>query len=1134
MWVWKAVSKFIRNLLCLLLLCSFAIEAENVSVVKEKQDAHESKAVPELVSDEITQEALAEEQRDSSGESVPFDVESTVKTQTSVDPKSSEDDPLLSSSDEEGRLENDEQRAPASKRSRRGKRRLRQLGVRKKRFVVPKSKSPIRRIERRAMRVAEPPRQFRKYFETGTDEAELESVINQEINQLFNLLKTTKRRDLRLRLGSLYVEKARLIEYRLYEEYDRRMEMFNKGQLKRKPRINLRPTFVYTNKAITLFETYRQQFPRDKNMDQVLFFLGVSYFKKGQLTRGKNYYETLVKRFPRSEYITDVNFELGEYYFNKSNWRKSVQYYRRVVSKRDYRLYSFSMYKIAWCRFKLGQISRAMANLAAVIREGARQKNKRNMGVQGAGSVHFANEALGDLALFYSRSRRSPSQALSYFETMSGDSTRALKMLKDLAYAYLDQGKLAGLRITFKKLIEEDRYSPLAYEYQYQIVRAHTHAGGRKSFLTQLRSWLVNYGPNSSWVSRNRDNNELLKKSSTLMEATVRNYSLRMHKSFRKTKDTISKNQALAGYSLYNEHFRNSRLADQMHFFYAELLFDLRQYSAAAKQYLYVVNNFKKSQYYEVSSLNSVLALEKNLPSPKRINQLVRKRKDVVPFPRSVLDFQKQASYYVQRFPKKPNVPAILYKAASLQYEFNHHTEALKQFWSLIEKYPSSKYTEYSGNLILDIYNVRKDFEGLKNAIVRLLGNKVIAKSPSAPEMRKILSQVSLRSAENLAKNKQYFESGTMYKTFADSHPQSPLRGVAYYNAAVNFKKSGDKLKAISLYTVVLGMKSSRGGLKHSTRKSILKEIPTLYQETGQYMKAASSFLSYARTYPRDPEAADFWFNAALVYDGFNRYSQAEQAYLNYFRKSRKQEKSQALYLLGELRRRRGHPTKAISYYNQFLNRGGNSPLLTEAAFKIAEIKRARGQRTESKKWYRKTVNIYKKNQSGVFYAAQAQFNLVYDTYLKLRKIKIPANPKRQQQAMQSQLKLFNKLKSDLADVLRFDSGHQVVASLTLIGLAAEYLGDSIFYSPLPKGLNKQEIAQYKEGLRKAASPFKSDAIKNYQMAVDRSRKLKSYNKEWLRRAVQRLSFFDKAPIDTKPLLRKQTFPVMLSDWSGR
>ncbi len=1021
----------------------------------------------------------------------------------------------------------EENRAPAASRKN-----VKKFRVRKKRTIVPKAQMTIKRIERQTIKIAEPPRKFRRYFEAGTDEAELESVINQEIKQLFNLLKTSKRRDLRLRLGSLYVEKARLIEYRLYEKYDQAMLLFKNKKKAYKPRINLKPTYTYVNKAIKLFETYRRQFPRDKNMDQVLFFLGVSYFKRGQLERGRQRYEALVKKFPKSEYVNDTNFELGEYHFNQSNWKQAAGYYRKIAINRKLRLYSFALYKLAWCRLKIGgQTSRAIANLEAVIREGALQQSKGKIGVSGASRIHFAREALDDLVLFYSHSNKSPGLALSYFRKMSGSSSSAFKMLKNLAYIYLDYGNLKGVRITFKQLIEEAPASLLAYDYQYQIIRAYTYAGSRRIFLNELKHWIVRYGPGSSWAAENSNQVETIQKAFNKMELTVRNYALRMHQSYRKTADQTAKEQALFSYDLYSNHFGKFNKIDEIRFFYAELLFDLRKYYPAAQQYLYVVKNFPNSKYYETASLNSVLTFEKTLPSSKGIRKLVGKKIQFVPFTRPVHDFQKVVYAYVSRFPKKPNVPAILYKMASLHYEFNHHKEALAQFWHLITAYPSSKYTEHSANLILDIYNLTKDFVGLRKAAQRLLSNTVVANSRSAREIRKILSQISLKSAEDLAKNKQYLKSARLYKSFADAHPKSPLRGTAYYNSGVNFKKSGDVLSTLSLYKLAL----SNGGGKN-IKTTILKETPRLYQKTGQYKKAAEAFSLYARSFPGDKLSADFWFNAALIYDGFNYYNQAERAYLEYFKKSNKVEKAQALYLLAELKKRRGQSTQAVSYYNQFLNRGySNKNALVEAAFKIAEIKKAKRQITESKKWYKRTVNLHKQNGgAGVFYAAQAQFHLIYDTYVQFIEIRIPADSKRQQAVVQKKLNLFNKLKEDLKGVIRFDSGYQVVASLVLIGLASEHMGDSIYNSPLPKGLNTGEMKQYKEGLKKTALPFKTEAVKNYHLAVNRSRKLNAYNEEWLVKAVVRLSDLEKnSPIAVTPFLRRKILPVSLSDWSG-
>ena len=1020
------------------------------------------------------------------------------------------------------------QREPAGKRKRK---RIRKFNVKKKRTVVPKARMTIKKIKKQILKVAEPPRQFRRFFEEGTDEAELESVINQEIKQLFNLLKHSKRRDLRLRLGSLYVEKARLIEYRLYEEYDRKIKLFNQRKIKRKPQLRLRTTYVYIDKAIKLFETYRRQYPKDRHLDQVLFFLGVSYFKRNRLKKGRDRYEALVKRFPKSTYVNDVNFELGEYYFNKFQWKKAGNYYRKIATRPQLKLYAFALYKLAWCQFNRRQVTRAMANLEKVIKEGFSQYDPQNAGVSEAGKLHFAKEALNDIPLFYSHSRKSPSRALAYFQRISGKQSQALKMLKELAYSYLDRGYLKGIRATFKQLVIEAPYSIQAYEYQYQIIRAYTYAGSQKVFSVELKNWLNKYGPRSEWSDRHGNDLSLLKKVGDLMESTVRNYTLRMHQSFRKTNDKKAKKRSLFGYKLYSQYFPQSKWSDQMRFFHGELLFDIKRYESAVKQYMYIVRNFKASKYYETAALNSVLAYEKTLPSSRRIQRLVKNKKTYVPFTRSVRNFEKVAHYYINNFPRKKNVPGILYKIASLHYEFNHYDKALSLFWNFVNKYPRDSHIEDSANLILDIYNIQKAFSKLKQAVHILLRNPIVAKSSSAREMRKILSQIALKAAENLARKKQYLASAREYKSFADNHPRSPLRMIAYYNSGVNFMKEGDILKAVSLYKIVLNTRSSKyKGLK----KSILKELPEMYQKTGQYRKSAYSFFNFARSYPGESVSTDFWFNAALIYDGLNNFSRAKKAYLEYFKRSSKSDKTQALYLLAELTKRQGQASTAVSYYNQFLNRGSrNRKTLVESAFKIAEIKKAQGKTSQSRTWYKRTLNLYRKYGKGVFYAAQAQFNLVYKSYLDFDKIKIPANPKRQQTAVRKKLNKFNKLKEELKQVIRFDSGYQVVSSLVLIGLASEKMGNAIYYSPLPRGLNKKEIQIYKEGLAKAALPFKKEAIHNYELAMEKAHQLNAYNETWLKIAVEHLSTFNKSAVGQKPFLRKQVFPVSLIDWSG-
>ena len=77
------------------------------------------------------------------------------------------------------------------------------------RTAVPKARQTFKKLKKKAiLKYVKPPSSSRLYFEEGTDEAELEKVTQMEINQLYELFKTSKKPDIQLRLASLYVEQS--------------------------------------------------------------------------------------------------------------------------------------------------------------------------------------------------------------------------------------------------------------------------------------------------------------------------------------------------------------------------------------------------------------------------------------------------------------------------------------------------------------------------------------------------------------------------------------------------------------------------------------------------------------------------------------------------------------------------------------------------------------------------------------------------------------------------------------------------------------------------------------------------------------------------------------------------------------
>src|SRR5690606_907217 len=109
-----------------------------------------------------------------------------------------------------------------------------------------------------------------------------------------------------------------------------------------------------------------------------------------------------------------------------------------------------------------------------------------------------------------------------------------------------------------------------------------------------------------------------------------------------------------------------------------------------------------------------------------------------------------------------------------------------------------------------------------------------------------------------------------------------------------------------------------------------------------------------------------------------------------YYQKSKKVDRREVFFLMAQIWEKRGNGTKAISYYEQYINSGGAvASNVVESAYKIAKINENFGRVSKAEEWYKKTIAIQsrvsKKNAPvGASYAAEARFKQVYKTYEQL------------------------------------------------------------------------------------------------------------------------------------------------------
>lgn len=974
------------------------------------------------------------------------------------------------------------------------------IEIKKRQSNLPQIES-LKRSKKINLRKVQPSTRRKIYSQRGSTEADLEDATNQAISHLYKLAQEFKRSanrgEIWLRLAEAYVDKSKIIDLKMQQKYDADVTAFNAKRRRTRPRLNTKAARKYNKKAIQLYKWFLRDFPKDRKVDQALFFLGYNVFQLGSPKKGIKYYQRLVKNFPRSSYVSESNFFLGEYYLKNNSMKKALGYYKKIRKKS--RLYAFSLYKMAWAHYKLGNTKTALRGLRRIIIMG----NKASSYQDSDNILRISDEATKDIIAFYASVGRAKN-AKAYFLKLFGED-KSEEFLKKLASYYKDTGDVSGARYLFKKFIRKDPLSIAACNYQYQIIKMYASSGQRKIFGREISQWAKNFGPQSKWREYNSSNRSFIAKIEKEIESVYRNHVLRLHSTAKKTKSRFTQAQAKKAYQLYLSTFKEAGSLGEVHFFFGELLFDMKRYNSAARQYLWVVDNATKSKYFKKAVLNSVLSFEKLLPTVTQIKKRIQGRKGFVKIQPNVQAFIDAVQRYIKYYPRSKNRSSIEYRVGSLYYYYNQYDKALPIFFGLVRKNPRSKRAEYAANLILDIYNIKKDYVGLDKAADELLSIPSLRSTSIGKQIRSIKSRSQFKKLESLGAGNNYIQSAKAYEEYARTNKTGSLVLKALFNAAVNYEKANLLNDSLRVYRLFFLRKPKNRNLIRQARQFMALN----YEKLGNYQEAAKSYEKFYRENPKNIRAMDFIYNAAVIRDGLRHDKLALANYSIYYNKSRRKDRSEVLFLKAKIRERRKEYSKAKSLYNKYTkSRTKNADRIIESIYKIAVLNSRLKRISRSYIWYKKVVATHqsfarKGKQVGVRYAAESKFKLVqHEEYKRFVSIKIPRNIKKQASALKSKIARIEKLKAKLKLVIQYNDAYQVVAALTLQGDALRHMAKAIYDAPVPKGLKKSDLKIYKEGVDNIARPFKEQAQEIYGAAVKKAIDLGVYS-NWTKRAYK-------------------------------
>ncbi|WP_373045506.1 tetratricopeptide repeat protein [Vulgatibacter sp.] len=903
----------------------------------------------------------------------------------------------------------------------------------------------------------------------------------------------------------------------------------------------------FQGRAILRYKELIQRFPDYKRVDEVLFFLGHNYWEARKEQEALAAYKTLITRFPKSRYVADAWLAFGEWYFNNSNGKrdmlqKALDAYTKAAAFTESRVYGFAVYKQGWCLYNLGNYAAAADKFKATVFYGELAQNVAN-----ANKTALIREARKDYVLAYSHFG-DPTAAKASFQQVGGDD-EWWGMLKGLAGLYYDNGQDKEAVLVYRQLIREQPLSPEAPLFQARIVSAVMRVGHKKITVEQARLLVkIFQDVEKSGVIRTDDDRKKLEEARDLSERTLSNLAVSWHNEGKRSRHEETFVFSSQAYNDYLAIFPDSPKAYDLRFFHAELLYEnLRKYDWAAAEYERVaaidiakLEEKKKLEAEgkadEAAKIETgkwfVKALEGSIfahdevvkklgdePLPKNADP-----KKALPIPAPKQALLTACESYLTWVPQGDKRVEIAYKAAQIQYRYNHFEPAVQRFAQIAMEHPEHELAVFSAHLVLDSYNILEDWQKIDEWAKRFHGEPRLARGPFKVELEQIIERNSFKMVALLEKEEKYAEAGNRYLAFVADWPKSDLADEALFNAAVDFHKAGRPEQAIEVRER-LAREYPRSELAPEAlylNAAAQEEMTNFEAAAGSYERYAQKWEAQAKPPKRrgrrapaknekgpkyeESKAKAALFNAGIFREALGQHRQALRDRQRWLELWPRDADAEAVFLsVADLHEKSGNGRLAVrqleAYQKERWARDPSKRLAAQG--RIAKIQESRGLIGARNKIYEEVWRTYSRlpgrtraglSAPALEAVASAHFVLSEPTWREYQRIRIRLPQEVMARALKEKGQKLLAVQKRYTETVSLKAAGPGICALDRIGLAYRSFAQALYDAPVPRGFSEEEVSLYKAALAEQAMPVEAKAQEAFATAVAKSRELGVHN----------------------------------------
>lgn len=830
--------------------------------------------------------------------------------------------------------------------------------------------------------------------------------------------------------------------FRLAELYMRRAKSGRFFDLDQNSEYRLKQIGLPTQKAqtalkdaIKVYDEIRLRFPNYSDLDFVLFNSALANIQIKEVEKAKKLYTQLITNYPKSTIIPDALLELGELYYNQQNFNQALEKFLALEKYPDSRAYPYGLYKSAWCFYNLKNTEQGINKLLMVV-----QQNPHD--TQNTKKYNLRREALRDLTLFVGETLPSK-EIFSFFQDITTEGELG-EIMMALAGLYESHSRFKEISVFTRQYIEHYPKSPQAVSCYTKLIETNETLKLRPIVIENLTEM-------SEFCKKNKN-------ESCMTE--FRKVSLEISK---KWWDIWLKNKSNSEFSnLTEKAFRNLLSVEnpespdsKSRYAFAELLFQQEKFEEASLNYetVSLQKNLDKTLSHD-SLYGALYSIEKILEK-KDSSDFVEKQKAL-------------AQRYLKEFTNGEHLIEIQYKLGFIYYKQANYNEALKYIKPLLAQNKYDKIKTKAEDLILDIYNIQKDYVTLQKTAL------VITKSTTARDrltnLKRIAEEAQYSQMQIDLKTKPVKDQITLLNGFAKEHNDSKLgQDANWQSVSLAFSNGYDVLGAdLSLDYIKQYPQDNR-------KADALKDAVKAYLDSGNIVAAISTLKSLNELNPAQSNE-----NTALLCDLLNINNQLDESRQCYKKILSNTDKDKKAPLLSKIIKTFEKETDSKEYREiQNLILSENiEPLATNSLIKKARALLQQNNKTEA---FNLSMKI---NARPVDADLRAEARLIQAEILESEFTAQSVKAQENKFAMVLAIKTekFDKAFTAYSSAIKMSKTDKIQKE-ALLGINRLYANfiDSLNNMPMPNTLSPEDQKNLKSELAKITAPFEEKKKANFE-----------------------------------------------------